>query len=89
MLKADNDSLKRCIKEKRWNDLLEGHGLNPGIVVRDSLLTMFPQLFEEKGLRTNPDKTVTEQNFIDRSKWSLADVIEKIKDNRRSLNLKI
>ena len=89
MLRADSDSLKRCIKEKRYNDLIEGRGLNPTINIRDSLLTMFPQLFEEKGLRTNPDKTVTEQTFVDYAKWPLNDVIEKIKEKRRSLNLKI
>ena len=87
MLKNDSDLLRKLIKEKRYEDLLESKGINPHVNVRVALIEMHQNLFQSKAaLRTNADGTVTSQAILDYS-VSLPDVLETLKKNRRSLGL--
>jgi len=86
MLKADAEILKRYVKEKRFDELEGGVGINKSLDVRKALIDVFPQLFQTTGMRVNPDGTTTEQTFRDYKRWSITEVIEKIKANHRKLD---
>ena len=86
MLRADAIFIKNLVKEKKYDDLLGGIGINKSLEVRKALIDLFPQLFQTTAMRENPDGTVTEQTFRDYKRWSVTEVVDKIKANWRKLD---
>ena len=85
MLAGNAIILKKMIKEKRWDDLIVEHSLRPD--THRELISLCPKLFQTSAMKTNSDGTLSEQVYIDYPRWSIYSVVEKLKENRRALNL--
>jgi len=84
MLAGDAKILKKCIKERKYDDIYE---LNFKLDVRNELVKIFPQIFERTVERAGPDGIVKKQTIVDPGSASLEAVLETLQANRRHLNL--
>ena len=82
MLSGDSELLRQLVREKRFDEL---SAVDTRCDARIVLLNMFSELFQVEGLKTNLDGTVTNQFYIEYDKWSLPDVINKIRKDRSKL----
>jgi len=82
-LTGNLELLKQLVREKRFDEL---SAVDTGCFnARVELLKMFSELFQVEGPKVNADGSVTNQFYIEYDKWTLPDVIEKIKKNRNKL----
>ena len=85
MLRDDADIIKQCIKDKDY-DKLAALSLSERLDISKAIIDMFPKLFERKITRIGAGGIAKE--MIERDyRLSLPGIVEKLKENYRSLDL--